>query len=362
MYVNLFFDFSLMKKILNFFLQMHILRCRQGDGRMAAIAKRSFLKGAAGLGALIASRPSPALSDETWPARPIRIIVPWPAGGVADVAARIVADGIQSSLGQPTIVDNRPGASGRIGTVAAARAAPDGYTLLWGTPSSMTLPAVVDKQPPFDPLRDFKPIIQLFASTYFLTVSTDLPIRSTSELIAYARAHPGKLNYGSWGSGSAPHLISVMLATAAKIDVVQVPYKGEGALVLDMISGRLDFAFVIDARPNVEAGKLRALGTTASEPWFTLPEVPPIAQSAVPGFKFLGWMGVLAPAGTPDASVAKLNSAINHVLGTERMKQFMNQTGHMPIGGDAEALTRTIDEDLHTIHKIVADAHLTFDQ
>jgi tripartite-type tricarboxylate transporter receptor subunit TctC len=329
---------------------------------MAGIPKRSFLKGAVGFGALLASRSSPAFAEEPWPSRPIKIIVPWPPGGVADVAARIVADGIQNVLGQPTIIDNRPGASGRIGAAIAARSAPDGYTLLWGTPSSLTLPMVVDKQPPFDPLRDFKPVIQLFSSTYFLTVNAEMPVRSTSELIAYARANPGKLNYGSWGSGSAPHLISVMLATGAQIDVVQVPYKGEGALVLDMISGRVDFGFVIDVRQYVEAGKLRALGTTSSESWFTLPEVPPIGQSALPGFKFLGWMGLLAPAGTPDAAIAKLNSATNHVMGTERMKQFMNQTGHEPIGGEAQTLTHTIDEDLRTIRKIVADAHLTFDQ
>jgi tripartite-type tricarboxylate transporter receptor subunit TctC len=310
---------------------------------------------------MIATGSHPVRSDQTWPVRPIKIVVPWPAGGVADVAARIVADGIQTALGQPTIVDNRPGASGRIGTVAGARATPDGYTLLWGTPSSLTLPVVIDKEPPFDPPKDFKPVVQLFSSTYFLTINNDLPIRTTPELIAYARAHPGKLNYGSWGSGSAPHLISVMLATAAKIDVVQVPYKGEGALVLDMISGRVDFGFVIDARPNVQAGTLRVLGTTSSEPWFTLPEAPPISQS-IPDFKFLGWMGLLAPVGTPDAIVVKLNSAVNQVLGTERMKQFMDLTGHVPIGGVAETLTRTVDEDLRTIRKIVTDAHLTFDQ
>jgi tripartite-type tricarboxylate transporter receptor subunit TctC len=311
------------------------------------------------LGLMLATA-SVAAQAESYPARPIKIVVPWPAGGVADISARALAEAMRGLLGQVAIIDNRAGASGKIGTELVAHAPPDGYTLLLGSPSGLTLPTVVDPKLGFDPVTDFKPIAQLSSSTYFLVINPALPIGSTAELIAHARAHPGALNYGSWGNGTATHLAGAMLASAAGIDIVHVPYKGEAPVVQDLMAGQLDLAFVIDARSNVESGRLRALGTTAPEPWFTLPAVPSIGQS-LPGFKFQAWQGVLAPAGTSDAIAATLNAAVNRALQSERMRAILTQSGFKPVGGDATQLARTIDEDLATIRKVVAEAHLHFD-
>jgi tripartite-type tricarboxylate transporter receptor subunit TctC len=298
---------------------------------------------------------------EDYPTRAVRIVVPWAAGGVADIAARALADDMRENLGQAVIVDNRPGASGKIGTQAVAHAAPDGYTLLLAVPSGQTLPTIIDKDLGFDPIADFKPIAQLASSTYFLVVRPSLPVASAAELIAYARAHPNKLSYGSIGNGSSTHIAGTMLATAAKIDVVHVPYKGEAPVVQDLLAGQLDFAFVIDARAHVAAGKVRVLGTTAPEPWFTLPDVPSLGAT-LPGFKFLAWQGLLAPAATPDDIAAKLNAAVNKSVAGGRLAGVLTQQGFKPVGGAPTVFTHTIEEDLRTVRQAVADAHLTFDK
>lgn len=298
---------------------------------------------------------------ESYPARPVKLVVPWLAGGVADISARALAEGMRDALGQPVIVENRPGASGKIGVSLAAHAAPDGYTLLLGSPSAMTLPTVADPQPGFDPVKDFVPIAQLSSSTYFLVVAPALGFDSTAGLIAYARAHPGALNYGSWGNGTATHIAGAMLASAAGIDVVHVPYKGDGPVMQDLIAGRLQFAFVIEAKPNVEAGRLRALGTTSPEPWFTMPDVPPIGQSALPGFQFMAWQGLLAPAGTPDDIISTLNRTTNLALQSERMRAILTRSGFKPVGGAPAQLARTIDADLATIRRVAAEAHPKFE-
>jgi tripartite-type tricarboxylate transporter receptor subunit TctC len=313
-----------------------------------------------GLGVLLLAA-SLAAHAESYPARPVKIVVPWLAGGVADISARALAEAMREALGQPAIVENRPGASGKIGTALVAHAAPDGYTLLLGSPSAMTLPTVIDPQPGFDPVKDFVPIAQLSSSTYFLVVGPTPGLDSMAGLIAYARAHPGALNYGSWGNGTATHIAGAMLASAAGIDIVHVPYKGDGPVMQELIAGRLQFAFVIDAKPNVEAGRLRALGTTSPEPWFTLPDVPPIGQSSLPGFKFMAWQGLLAPAGTPDEITAMLNRTVNQALQSERMRAILTQSGFKPVGGAPAQLARTIDEDLATIRRVVAEAHLRFE-
>ena len=297
---------------------------------------------------------------EDYPARAVRIIVPWAAGGVADIAARALADDMRDDLGQAVVVDNRPGASGKIGTQAVQHAVPDGYTLLLAVPSGQTLPTVIDKNLGYDPVADFKPIAQLSSSTYFLVVRPSLAVTSAAELVAYARANPNKLSYGSIGTGSSTHLAGAMLASAAKIDIVHVPYKGEAPVVQDMLSGQLDIAFVIDARAHVAAGKVRVLGTTAPEPWFTLPDVPSLGAT-LPGFKFLAWQGLMAPAGTPDAVAAKLNAAVNKSVAGGRLAGILTQQGFKPVGGAPAVLARTIEDDLRTVRQAVADAHLTFD-
>ncbi len=301
-------------------------------------------------------------SAQSYPNHPIKMIVPWPAGGVADVAARAVAEEMRGPLGQPIVIDNRPGASGKIGTELVVHAAPDGYTLLYTNPSNQTAPAVVNPKIGFDPVTDFTPVIQTVQATYFLVVNANSPIKSVADLVAAAKAHPGKLNYGNAGIGSVSHFAVAKFLTSAKIDVVSVAYKGEAAAVADLLAGSVQMMFMTGAKPYVDEGRLRALGTCSPEPWFTLPNVPTIAGAGLPGFQFLGWQGIVAPAKTPADIVQKLNAAANTALKSPRTRKILEEQGVKPIGGSPDVIAQTIKSDVPTFRQVIADAHLTFEQ
>lgn len=300
---------------------------------------------------------------QTYPNRPVRMVVPWPAGGVADVAARAVADGMRETLGQPVIVDNRPGASGKIGTEFVARAAPDGYTVLYTNPSNQTAPAVVDPKIGFDPVADFTPVALTARATYFLVVNAKSPYKTAKELIAAARANPGKMNIANAGIGSVSHFALAMFLTSAHIDVVQVVYKGEGPAVNDLLGGALQMMVMTGAKPFVDDGRLRALATMSPKPWFNLPNVPPMAEAAdLPGFSFVGWQGIVGPAQLPAQVRDKLNAAANAALRAPRVHSIFNEAGILEAGGAPQELEQTIKNDVVTFRKVIADAHLTFNQ
>ena len=300
---------------------------------------------------------------QAYPNRTVRMIVPWPAGGVADVAARAVAEGMRESLGQPVIVDNRPGASGKIGTEFVARSAPDGYTILYTNPSNQTAPAVVDPKIGFDPVADFTPVVQAARATYFLVVNAKSPYKTAKELIAAARAQPGKLNIANAGVGSVSHFALAMFLTSAHINVVQVVYKGEGPAVNDLLGGAIQMMVMTGAKPFVDDGRLRALATMSPTPWFNLPDVPPMAKAAdLPGFSFLGWQGIVGPAQLPPPVRDKLNAAANAALRSPRVQSVFNQAGIQVAGGSPQEFEATIKNDVATLRKVMADAHLTFNQ
>jgi tripartite-type tricarboxylate transporter receptor subunit TctC len=304
--------------------------------------------------------PAAGWAQDAYPSRPIRLVVTFAPGGITDVTARALAEGMRTKLGQPVVIDNRPGASGRIGSELVATSAPDGYTLLMVTPSTTTVLAAIDPTLPYDPEKSFAPVAHVASATFFLVVNPELPAKSTSELIALARAKPGALNYGSLGPGSAPHLITEMFKRAAGIELVHVPYKGEPLALADLLGNRIQVLFMAAAKPHVEAGKVRALATTALEPWFTLPDVPPLDKAGLPGFQFIGWNGMVAPAGTPRQIVEKVNAAVNVALEDPTARRILTDNGFKPVGGPPEAMATVIRDDLAALRKLFREAQLKF--
>ncbi len=297
--------------------------------------------------------PTPAQA-QAYPTKPVRIIITTPAGGLADLVGRTIAEELHNVLGQPFVVENKPGASGKVGTELAARAAPDGYTLLFTNPSSHTLPTLADSHPTFDPVRDFAPVAQTGIVAYFLIVRPDLPVHNVKELIALAKSRPGKLNFANNGIGSSSHYAAVLFCDAAGIQVTHVPYRGENPTSVDLMGGQVDVAFLSGAKPLVESGKLRAIGTSTSEPFPTMPNVPPIASSGLPGFELHGWHGMLAPAKTPPDIVAKLNAALNTIVKGEKLARVLDQNGAAPSPpGPPAQLAAAIKADLETGRRLI---------
>jgi tripartite-type tricarboxylate transporter receptor subunit TctC len=274
---------------------------------------------ALGACAVTATAPAPAAQRQgpidAFPTRPIRIVIGFTPGGQPTIVARIISVKLSEVLGQQVIVDNRPGAGGTIGTKIVADATPDGYTLLSASPSHVIQPAIYAKLP-YDTRRDFSGITTTATGSYMLAVSMSLPFKSVNDLIAAARAKPGQLNFGSAGTGSATHFAGELLKLSAQIDVVHVPYKGIPEAVTDVVAGRVQFIMTPPATLGalVKEGKLRALAVTGRERIRSYPDLPTIAESGVPGFRWETWAGVFAPSKTPRAVIEKLNREITAVL------------------------------------------------
>ena len=276
---------------------------------------------------------SPALSQEPpWPVKPIHIIVTGGAGGVTDIRARWLAEHLAPALGQPVIVDNKLGAGGNVGMEIAAHSAPDGYTLVIIHQGTMTINPHLYRRLGYDALTDFIPITRLGMGPLLLAVNPKVPATTAGELVQLAKAHPGKLNFGSPGIGTPPHLAAELFKRAAGIDVVHVPYKGGGQAVSDLIGGHITFSIegLNVQLPQVKSGNLRALGVTGPRRVPSLPDVPTIAESGVPGYEFQGWVGIAAPAGTPKPIIAKLYREVSAVLGTKEARDWFGEVGSVP--------------------------------
>jgi len=263
---------------------------------------------------------------QAWPAKPVRIVVPLGAGGFADVPARILAPKLGAQLGGSVFVENRPGAGSTIGADHVAKAEPDGHTLLF-TATPHVISAWLYKKLQYDALTSFVPVARVAAGPYVLVVHPDLQASSVAELIAAAKAQPGKIDYASSGNGSAQHLVTALFANAAGIDLSHVPYKGSGQAMQDVLGGRVKvhFAGVPNVINHVRAGKLRALGVTTTQRWPDLPEVPTIAEAGVAGYEATLWLCMLAPAGTPEAIVTRVSAEIGKALQEpEVLKQLRN--------------------------------------
>ena len=301
-------------------------------------------------------------AESSYPVRPLRIIVPQSAGGSTDLVARLVAQKLTDALGQTVVVDNRPGAGSIIGTDLVAKANPDGYTLLV-VASSITLNPTLHKNLPFDPIHDLAPISQLSAFPNMLVVHPAVPVKSVQELIAYAKANPGKLNYGSSGAATGTHLSAELFKLMTGVQMVHVPYKGGAPAVTALLGGQvqLNFATLPSVLPHVKSGRLRALGVTTTKRSPAAPEVPTIAEAGVPGYDHAPWNGMLAPARTPKAVIARLNGEVAKATHTAEMKSVLLQEGAEPVGNTPEAFGTIIREETAKWAKVIRAAGIEAD-
>jgi tripartite-type tricarboxylate transporter receptor subunit TctC len=290
----------------------------------------------------------PPASAELYPARPIKIIVPTPAGGPVDVIARLVGNYLNFALGQAVVIDNRPGAGNTLGSKEAAQAEPDGYTLLYSSASGLVLAPMLQKNAGYDPLTSYDPIVLVAQSSNILVVHPSVPVNSVQELVAYAKTNPGKVNFSSGGIGVLPHLIGEWFKSAAAIDIVHVPYRGGGPSINDLVAGQVQMTFEGTSvlLPLIQSGKLRALATTSSKRITELPELPTMMESGFPGFVSTSWTGLLAPAHTPREVIERLNAQVNEGLKSAEFKSALAKLSNQPLGGTPQDFTDLIKNDI----------------
>lgn len=290
----------------------------------------------------------PAQAQDKYPSRPIKIIVPTPAGGPVDVVARIVANYLTSSLGQGAVVDNRPGAGNTIGSKEAARADPDGYTLLYSAVSGLIIAPMLQKDAGYDPLTSFTPVVAVSTGSLILVVHPSVPAKSVQELVAYAKANPGKINFSSGGIGVLPHLTGEMFKAAAGINIVHVPYRGGAPSIQDVVAGNVQMTFESTGvlMPLIRDGKLRALATPSLKRIPEMPELPTMIESGYPSVVSTSWTGLLAPVGTPAEVVAKLNGQINQGLKSPELTGPLAKISATPLGGTPADFTALMKADL----------------
>jgi tripartite-type tricarboxylate transporter receptor subunit TctC len=288
-------------------------------------ARRSLVKG---LGLALFASPVMAVAP-AWPGKPVRLIVPGGTGGVVDIRARWLAERLATKLAQPVIVENRPGAGGNIGTQSVAHSEADGRTLLFVHQGTMAINPHLYPHTGYDPLADFAPITRLGVGPLLLTVNRDVPVNSVAELVQLAKSRPGALNYGSPGIGTPPHMASELFKRAAGIQATNVPYKGGGALMTDLLAGHLTWSMdgMNTQLPYVKSGRLRALGVTGPRRLQALPDVPTIAQAGVADYEYLSWTGVSAPAATPKPVIAQLYEDISNISATAEAHAYFDSFG-----------------------------------
>lgn len=312
------------------------------------------------LAALLALAFSSAAFAQAWPAKPIRVIIPWPPGGPAEALMRTVSLKMAEVLGQPFILESRPGANGEIGTASVAKAAPDGYTILMSHLGPTAISPGLKKDLPYDPLKDFEPITQIIAGPTLLVVRNGLPVKSVKELIAYAKANPGKLSYASVGVASTTHLAGEMLNVAAGINTLHVPYKGSTPAITDMMGERVDFAFfgISGSIQQARAGQIRGIAISTLKRSPNFPDIPAVAET-VPGFELSSWYGMMAPAGTSKAIVQRLYQEVAAAVKKPEVIEWMKQNGLDPVASTPEEHAAYIRSETAKWAKALRDAKIT---
>jgi tripartite-type tricarboxylate transporter receptor subunit TctC len=298
-----------------------------------------------------------------FPAKPIRWILPYPPGGGSDTIARPVARKLSENVGQQVIVDNRGGAGGNIGMETAARATPDGYTIVMGLTAQLAVNPALYQKIPYDPIRDFEPITLLANGAYVLAAHPSLPVKTMKDVIMIAKKRPGEILYASSGNGSGAHLASELLNNMTGIKLKHVPYKGGGPALVDTISGQtqLLFATPIASSGHLKAGRLRAIAVSTTKRVNSMPDVPTIAESGVPGFDAGVWYGMLAPKGTPRDIITRLNEEFRKVLGDPEIRNFLTKSAVEPDGGTPEELGKYMRSELAKWAKVVKAANIRLD-
>ena len=315
---------------------------------------------ACGVALLLALLVSQAALAQAWPNRPVRFLVPFAAGaGINDIMARLVGQHLGAGLGQPVVIENRAGAGGIAGTEAAAKAAPDGYTFLM-TNVSLVTSAFLYAGLPYDPQKDFVPVTLVATSPLMLVVHPSVPVKSVAELIAYAKANPGKLHFGSGGVGSTPHLAGEMLKAMAGIEATHVPYKGGGPALADLASGQIQFMVenIPSTAPYVTSGRLRALAVTDLRRSPVLPDVPTLDESGLKGYQIVGWNGLFLPAGTPPAIVDKLHAEVAKALAASDVKERLAAMGFQGVGDTPQHFAAFVQAEIAKWAKVVKDANI----
>ena len=322
--------------------------------------RRPFLAVASGIAA-IALLPAGVLA-QTWPDKPIRFVMSAPAGSSIDTIGRAIAEKLHDRLGQTVVVDNKPAAGGTVAVAETAKAAPDGYTMVLAFNGPLSIAPLLQKLS-YDVQRELAPVITTTSQPNVLAVNAQVPAKDLKELVAYARAHPGKLNYASVGPGSSSHLNGELLKSEAGIDIVHIPFNGSPPAVLSTVQGETQMIFAVmqPLQPQVQAGRLRALAVTSAKRFPLLPDLPTIAESGYPKFESLAWNGVLVPAGTPRAVIARLNSEINAILKLPDVVQKLNAAGFDLIGGTPEEFGALIKAESEKWAPVIKSAGVKID-
>jgi tripartite-type tricarboxylate transporter receptor subunit TctC len=324
---------------------------------------RRTLLAALATAAVGAAIPAGALAQAAYPSKPVTIVVPFAAGGTTDILARIIGQALTSELGQPVVVDNRAGAGGNIGGALAAKAQADGYTLFMGTVGTHAINASLYKKMPFDPVKDFAPLTRVANVPNLLVANPAQPYKSVKELIAYAKANPGKVNFGSSGNGSSIHLSGELFKSLAKVDMVHVPYKGSAPAVTDLLGNQIGIMFdnMPSAIQHVRSGKLVPIAVTTAKRSPELPNVPTIAEAGVPGYEATSWFGMFAPTGTPAPVLAKLNTALVKVLNQAEVKKKINEQGAETYSETPEQFAAFIKTESVKWGKVVQESGASLD-
>lgn len=297
---------------------------------------------------------------QDYPDKPVRLVVPWPAGGLVDIAARLAGAGLQSQLGQPFVIENKPGAGGAIGADAVSHAAPDGYTLVLTT-SALNMNAALKRVPGFSISNDFAPVAAVAYAPSVLVVRPSLGVKTVPELIALARTKPGKISYASAGQGSPAHLYGELFKSLAKVDMVHVPYKGAPQAMSDLLAGEVDllFANAAVAVPQIKADRVRALAVTSVQRFAAAPELPTLVEAGLPGFEADQWLGILAPRGTPPIVIQRLRTAIAQTLSKDETRAKLAQSGMSAAGPATSAeFTALLNREFDTWQALVKSANL----
>ena len=325
---------------------MNTSLARRAALALAAVALFSFNAGA----------------QPAWPGKTIKLVVPFSPGGSNDTFARVLAGKLTSRLGQPVVVDNRPGSGGTIGTEYVAKAAPDGYTLLLAS-ASITSNAAFGKKLGYDPVKDLTPIGRIVASPFAIVVANSVKVKSLKELIAMARAKPDSINYGSAGVGGMNHLGTELFASAAKVDFVHVPYKGISLAFTDLIGGSLQLLVpsLASALPQIQAGKMHALAVTSAQRSPLAPDIPTAAEAGLPGFELDVWYGLLGPAGLPAPVVKRLNEELNAILVLPDVKEVFAKEAATPLPGKPEDLAKLIQSELTRWTRLIKEKNIQMD-
>ena len=302
-----------------------------------------------------------ATAQERYPQRPLRIVVPFAPGGSTDIIARLLGERLADALGQPVVIENRPGAAGNIGAEAVAKSPPDGYTLLMATTGVMAINNALYKNIGYDSARDFDDVVFVASISNVLIVAADSALHSVPELVAVAKRSPGKLTFASSGAGSSTHMSAELFKSMAGVDLLHVPYKGSGPALPDLITGRVSMMFenMPGAIPYIRAGTVRALAVTGLRRASALPDIPTVAESGVPGYESLSWIGIAAPAGTPRDAIARLNREFNAILGTPEMRQKLAEQGADAVGGTPEAFAEHAKREREKWSRVIREADIS---